>query len=87
MTVILSFWEARDSMLKLFGHCRESFIEPREQPRPSGCGEDALRRVRRLALEELGKAGLIGQKLDRLQQVEIGLKVSRRLLQDDVEGR
>ena len=87
MTVTLSFWQARDSMLRLFGHCRDSFIEPGEQSRPSGCGEDALRRVRRLALEELGKAGLMGQRLDKLQQAEIGLKLSRRLLQDDIEGR
>ena len=87
MTVTLSFWQARDSMLNLFGQCRESFVEPVEQPRPSDCGEDAQRRVRRLALEELGKVGLIGQKLDKLQQAEIGLKVSRRLLQEDIEGR
>ena len=87
MTVTLFFWQTRDSMLKLFGHCRESFVEPREQPRPSGCGEDAQRRIRRLALEELGRAGWIGQKLDRLQQAEIGLKVSRRLLEEGIEGR
>ncbi len=87
MTVSLSFREAQESMLKLFRHRRESSRELGEQPQPSGCGEDARCRVRRLALEELRSAGLIGQKLDKLQQAEIGLKVSRRLLQEDIERR
>ena len=87
MTVSLSFWQAPESMLKLFRHRRESIVDLGEQPRPSGCGEDAQCRIRRLALEELGRAGLIGQKLDRLQQAEISLKVSRRLLEEGIEGR
>ena len=86
MTSTFFFWQARDSMLKLFGHCRDSFLEPGEQPRPSDCGEDAQRRIRRLAIEELDRAGWIGQKLDRLQQAEIGLKVSRRLLEEGIKG-
>ena len=87
MTVTLLFWQARDSVLKLFGHCRESVVELGEQRSSSGCGEEAQRRIRRLALEELGRAGWIGQKLDRLQQAEIGLKVSRRLLEEGIKGR
>ena len=87
MTLRPSLWLARESMLKLFRRRRESIVELGEQPRPSGCGEDAQCRIRRLALEELGRAGLMGQKLDKLQQAEIGLKVSRRLLDEGIEGR
>ena len=87
MTVSPSFWLAWESMLTLFRRRRERIVELGERPRPSGCGEDAQCRIRRLALEELGRAGLIGQKLDKLQQAEIGLKVSRRLLDEGIEGR
>ncbi len=87
MTVGVCFRQARGSMLKLFRQRRESFVGLDERPCLSGCGDDVQRRIRRLALEELGRAGLIGQKLDKLQQAEIGLKVSRRLLAEGVEGR
>ncbi len=87
MTINFSFWLAREAISKLFRHRRESFVALGEQPRPSSCGEDVPCRIRRLALEELGRAGLIGQKLDKLQQAEIGLKLSRRLLEEGIEGR
>ena len=87
MTAYPSFWLARDSMLTLFRRRRESIVELGEQPRPSRCDDDPQCRIRRLALEELRRAGLIGQELDKLQQAEIGLKVSRRLLDEDIKDR
>ena len=87
MTVSVSLWQARESMLKLFRHRREGFVKLEEQPCTSGSREDAQRRIRRLTLDELARAGLIGKKLNKLQQAEIGLKVSRRLLDAGVEGR
>jgi len=73
-------------MFKLFKQRRETFIGSEEQPCLADCAQDAERRIRRLALEELGKAGLLGHRLDRLQQAEIGLKISRRLLMAETEG-
>ena len=87
MTTVFSLWQARQSMRKLFRHRRASVVERQEQLLPADCGQDAESRIRRLALEELGRAGLIDQKLNRLQQAEIGLKVSRRLLEEGIEGR
>ena len=74
-------------MLKALRHRRAGFVELQEQPLPCDCSQDPQCRVHRLALEELSRAGLIGQKLDRLQQAEIGLRVSRRLLEQGTEGR
>jgi len=73
-------------MLKLFRQRRVTFIRPEEQPCLADCAQDAERRIRLLALEELGKAGLLGHRLDRLQQAEVGLKISRRLLRAEIEG-
>ncbi len=87
MTVSPSFWLAWESMSMFFRRGRESTVALGKRPGPTGCGEDAQCRVRRLALEELVRAGLIGQKLDKLQQAEIGLKVSPRLLEEAIEGR
>jgi len=74
-------------MFKLFRQRRETFARVDKQPCPADCGEGAQRKIRQMALDELGRAGLIGHRLDRLQQAEIALKVSQRLLQEDTEGR
>lgn len=86
MTIDASFWHAGGAVFKLFRQRRETFVGLEEQACLPDCGLDAQSRIRRLALEELGKAGLIGHTLDRLQQAEIGLRVSRRLLMEDTEG-
>ena len=87
MTMRYSLSLARDSIFRRFRHRDESFVALDEESRLSDCAEEVQGRIRRLASEELRRAGLIGQKLDKLQQAEIGLKVSRRLLEEGIEGR
>ncbi len=86
MSVDTSFWDAGKAMLKLFKQRRATLTRPEEQPCRAHCDQDAKNKVHRLALEELGKAGLLGHRLDRLQQAEVCLKISRRLLTADTEG-
>ena len=86
MNVDTSFWDAGRAILKLFKQRRATFIGPEEQPCLADCAQDEKHKVHRLAVEELSKAGLLGHRLDRLQQAEVGLKISRRLLREDTEG-
>ena len=87
MTVRFFFGLPGGSRLKCIWHHCASFIEPGAETHPSDCGEDASCQIHRLASEELIKAGLMGRKLDRMQQAEISLKVSRRVLEGGTVGR
>ena len=87
MNLDASFWDAGRAILKLFKQRRATPIGTEEQPCLADCAQGAELRVRRLALEELSKAGLLGHRLDRLQQAEVGLKISRRLLRADTDRR
>jgi hypothetical protein len=68
MNADVSFWDAGRAVLKLFRQRCKTLAGLEEQPCLSDRAQDAELRVHRLALEELGKAGLLGHRLDRLQQ-------------------
>ena len=85
MNLDASFWDAGRALLKLFRQRRATAVGPEEQACDADCAQDAELRVHRVALEELDKAGLLGNRIDRLQQAEVGLKISRRLLMADTE--
>lgn len=87
MNAEVSFWDAGRAVFKLFRQRYKPLAWLEEQPGLADRAQDAERRVRRIALEELGKAGLLGHRLDRLQQAEVGLKISRRLLMAEIEGQ
>ena len=86
MNADVSFWDAGRGIFKLFRQRCKTLAGLEEQPCLADRAQDAERRIRRLALEELGKAGLLGHRLDRLQQAEVGLKICRRLLMAETEG-
>ena len=86
MIADVSFWDAGRAVFRLFTQCCKTLAGVGLFLYPADRAQDAERRIRRLALEELGKAGLLGRRFDRLQQAEVGLKISRRLLMVDAEG-
>ncbi len=86
MIADVSCWDAGRAVFKLFTQCCKTLAGVEERPYSADRAQDAERRIRRIALEEMGKAGLLGHRLDRLQQAEVGLKISRRLLTAEIEG-